>query len=272
MKASARQGRLFGAAVVLLASCRPGSKGTPKPVKSEALAAVSDARALATTPSDQACPGPEREQASTELQSLSDADQADRVNPTDWKRIRAADLKRRTRVAELFASGCIVSARDFAAAALIFQHGDVPEHYLEALLFASRAVALGDESQKELMALAADRYLVATGHRQLFGSQASRRHGEECWCLQPVEKTFPDAQRVAYTGKSLSDQVAWVERKNAGSSCPSVECKVTLLPSPAGSHAWALVVAYLGSRAAASRWRPSSGESGRMPTMEADAG
>jgi hypothetical protein len=168
-----------------------------------------------------------------------EADQADRQRlPTyaEWPRIQAADLQRRARVSELFAAGCLSTAADFGSAALIFQHGNVPEDYMQAFVFASRAVAQGDASKKDLMALAADRYLVSTKHKQLFGSQSFRLGDDPCWCLHQVEPTFPDDQRVAYVGKTLQQQRDRVKTMNASTKgCTRIECDESLLPTPQGS-------------------------------------
>jgi len=102
--------------------------------------------------------------ASVEIERLFAADQADRAGGgIDGATMRKADLRRRARVAELFAGGCLSKAGDFANAALIFQHGDVPEHFFQAYVWAHRAVELGDEAAGELVGLALDRYLVRTG-------------------------------------------------------------------------------------------------------------
>jgi hypothetical protein len=177
--------------------------------------------------------------ASAKIAQLRDADQAARKRmPTvaEWPAIQAADLQRCSRVSELFAAGCLTTASDYFTAALIFQHGTVPEHYLQTILFASRAVALGDASARSLMALGADRYLVNTKHKQLFGSQSYRTEASPCWCMPQVEPTFPDEQRVAYVGKTLEQQRERVRSTNAGlGACAKVECDEDLQPSPQGS-------------------------------------
>ena len=154
----------------------------------------------------------------------------------EWPRISAADLERRTRVSELFAAGCLTTASDYGSAALIFQHGTIPEHYLQAILFASRAVALGDPSERSLMALAADRYLVSTKHKQLFGSQSFRVEGNPCWCMPQVERAFPDDQRLAFVGKTLEQERQAMQSRNAGATaCTKVECDEELQPAAKGS-------------------------------------
>lgn len=143
---------------------------------------------------------------------------------------------RRKRVSELFAAGCLSTATDYGSAALVFQHGEGPPDYHQAFDFASRAVFLGDASQKDLMAKAVDRYLVSTRHKQIFASQFSRRGDDPCWCLHQVELTFPDEERVAYVGKTLEEERDCARTMNASTSgCVRTDCDEILLPTPKGS-------------------------------------
>lgn len=159
-----------------------------------------------------------------------------------WKlgiqEVAKRDVERRKRVGEIFGEGCFTKAEDFAAAALVYQHGDVPDHFLWAFIWAKRAVELGDISQKRLMALAIDRYLVNIGHKQLFASQAIRpgMNPSTCWCLQQVESRFPDKRRKDIAGKTLSEAFDWLKELNAdNSSCPQEQCKQQLQGSPMGT-------------------------------------
>jgi hypothetical protein len=202
-----------------------------RPAATLASAPATSASAASWPPS---CGG-----ASAEIARLEDADQAARkamITAEQWPHVAEADLRRRVRISELFAEGCLKSADDFGSAALIFQHGDVPEHFLQTMLFASRAVGLGDASQKQLVALAADRYLMNTKHKQLFASQLLRMNDNPCWCMPQVEPTFPDAQRVAYVGKTLEKQRQVVKSMNAATpACTKVECDTPLQPTPKGT-------------------------------------
>ena len=179
---------------------------------------------------------------SNELQALVSADQAIRKKgffdqpPEALKRIEAEDRGRRMRVGEIFGEGCFSKPEDYAAAALIYQHGDVPEHYLQAFMWAKRAVELGDERQKRMMALAIDRYLVNTDRKQLFASQAGKNDlASPCFCLEPVEMDFPDDRRQAIGRQSLAEAIDWLKGLNEGKDCPNVECSRDRKPTPAGS-------------------------------------
>jgi hypothetical protein len=108
--------------------------------------------------------------------------------------------------------------------------------YLQTILLASRAVALGDVSERALVAKAADRYLVSTKHKQPFGSQRSRLLAKPCWCMPSVEATFPDAQRIAYVEMTLDQEREAVRVMNAQAvSCTKVECDDALQSTPKGS-------------------------------------
>jgi len=170
------------------------------------------------------------------------ADQADRQDwagktPEEMQEVVQRDVARRKRVGEIFGEGCFSKAEDYAAAALVYQHGDVPDHFLQAFMWAKRAVELGDDGQRRLMALAIDRYLVNIGHKQLFASQASKPDMKPgtCWCLQPIEPSFPEDLRKEIGGQSLKEAFGWLEELNQGTDCPNVECAQPLEPSPAGT-------------------------------------
>jgi hypothetical protein len=166
-----------------------------------------------------ACPNdPQKQQIrSQELQEIVKADQADRQIPgsqIDWNKVSAADEIRAKRVAEIFAEGCFKDSKDYAAAALVFQHGSVPDHYYQAYLWSNRALELGDETQKQMVANAIDRYLINLGYKQLFGAQSFRNGPNGCHCLGPTETKFKDASRIRVCGISLSDRIKSLKETN----------------------------------------------------------
>jgi hypothetical protein len=170
---------------------------------------------------------------SKELQDIYKADQDDRKVVPLSAAEQFRDRSRRERVGQIFGEGCINSSADYAAAAMVYQHGDRPDHFFQTFLWAKRAVELGDTSKKRLMALGLDRYLTNTNHKQLFASQANRLLSDPCWCLEPVEKTFPEPLRKEYMGNTLAEQFAWVDSLNKGASCPPAkECNHDFKPSP----------------------------------------
>jgi hypothetical protein len=181
---------------------------------------------------------------SEELQRIVGADQADRKDQDRFfrdakfrNRVLLRDLERRKRVGEIFGEGCFKEARDFAASALVYQHGDIPEHFFQAFIWSKRAIDLGADSQKELMGKALDRYLVNIGQRQLIATQATKAMGAKCWCLEQVEATFPDERRLANGHRSLSQALDWISELNKDEpSCSEPKpCEdKALKPTPSG--------------------------------------
>lgn len=179
-----------------------------------------------------------QELRSKELQALVKADQDDRVVPADktnWEQVLPKDEARRMRVGEIFGEGCFKDAKDYAAAALIYQHGNTPDHFYQTFLWAKKAVDLGDTSQSRLMAMGLDRYLVNIGHKQLFATQATKP-ANGCWCLEGVERSYPEKNRLKFAQKSLQEALQWVDSLNNNQpGCQSTKiCLKHLLDSKSG--------------------------------------
>lgn len=170
------------------------------------------------------------------LQDIAVADQADRKTVPLLPGVQERDRTRRGRIGEIFGEGCINSAADYAASALVYQHGDRPDHFFQTFLWSKRAVELGDPSQKKMMAWGIDRYLLHINHKQLFGSQLYKLDIDPCWCVEPVETSFPDSLRKTYEAHTLSEIFSGVDKMNEGSSCPHTNvCKHDFQDSPAGT-------------------------------------
>ena len=182
-----------------------------------------------------------RSQRSTELQEISKADQADRSGPPDsldFTQLGPRDLKRLKRVATIFAEGCFHKAQDYAAAALVFQHGSVSDHYYQTFIWARKAVDLGDAGSTWLAVAGLDRYLLSTGHKQLFATQFGKDDQTGCWCLQQVEESFPEALRLEWAKRGLADSLSLVGPQLNGHrmECAAITyCKRPLKPTPASS-------------------------------------
>ncbi len=185
---------------------------------------------------------PRLELRSKELQTLVKADQDDRddfqsKSSDDMNEVIKRDESRRKRVGEIFGEGCFSKPEDYAAAALVYQHGNTPDHFFQTYIWSKRAVDLGDPTQRRMMALGLDRYLVNIGQKQLFGSQAIKPDfkPDTCWCLQQVETSFPDKLRKLYAGKTYTEALDWLKELNAGKICPNKECSAQIKPSPKSS-------------------------------------
>lgn len=182
-----------------------------------------------------------QKRASAELQKLVQADQNDRKDPTgatiDWTKVSPRDLQRRMEVAKLFAEGCFKDAADYAAAALVFQHGDTADHAFQTFIWGKRAVELGDKKQMPIMAEGVDRFLVRSGQKQLFATQLAKDAGNPCFCLEPTEESFPDSVRIEYTRLSYQDNLDRMPTfwNKDQPSCGRLICKHNLKPSPRGT-------------------------------------
>lgn len=207
------------------------------------LGCTSVPKALADTPYIPCAFDTSRQAArATELAALVKGDQDDREDwqkktPAELAEVTKRDLERRKRVGEIFGEGCFKTAADYGAAALVYQHGDIPDHYFQTFIWAKRAVELGDVTQSSLVAKAIDRYLINVGQKQLFGTQADRPGPTEatCWCLAPIEPSFPESMRKQYRAKSRTEVFDWLKELNQGKSCPNTECPTALKPSPKGT-------------------------------------
>lgn len=110
------------------------------------------------------------------LSRLVAADQDARrdVAKIDWEVLRVEDAKRRAEVLEMLRAGRLKVAIDYENAALIFQHGAVPEDYRMAHSLATMAVALEPDRRFALWLQKAswDRLMLSLGKEQWFGTQS----------------------------------------------------------------------------------------------------
>jgi hypothetical protein len=185
---------------------------------------------------------PERQPAkSAELQGIVNADQADRQGPPDkidWAKVLPRDREREVRVAEIFAEGCFKEAKDYAAAALVYQHGETADHVYQTFVWAKKAVDLGDSTQKWLTVAGLDRYLVRMGQKQLFATQYGKDTNNPCWCLEPVEPTFPDSKRIEWAKLGLDQALERLKSyfNHDQQSCNEIQyCHHDLKPTPSGA-------------------------------------
>lgn len=111
-----------------------------------------------------------------ELEKLYNEDQAERSyeNMSDDAAVEALrdhDRQRRERVREMLAAGEVTEGLDLFRAALIIHHGDTLDDFWEAHTLSNRAAEMGVRSAKGLAAMAYDRWLLAQGEPQKFGTQ-----------------------------------------------------------------------------------------------------
>ncbi|WP_367607866.1 hypothetical protein [Legionella sp. W05-934-2] len=197
-------------------------------------------KSFAATPKNCITDSELQKKRSEEIHQIYVSDQKDREDfdkMTDKQRmeLNERDNKRRMRISEIFAEGCVKTASDYHDSAMVFQHGEVPDHYFQAFYFANKSDQLKYKGAKWLKAAAVDRYLVSIGHKQLFGTQFfSSQKTQNCFCLQSVESSFPKDIRLEATGKSIDEMLEMLEEFNKSNkrNCPKDFCPIALKPSP----------------------------------------
>lgn len=152
---------------------------------------------------DSYCAGTQYTEARKQIQDALKSDMSDRQNFDES--VSEKDTRRRIKIAEFSVKGCLKDGEDYFAAALIFQHGILPEHYLQAVSFTNKSLSLNYLPASALREVAIDRYLMSLGRSQIFGSQitapAAYKQVETDLdlepCLWPVDKTviIPTAYR-----------------------------------------------------------------------------
>ncbi len=204
--------------------------------------------ASAQGPFEPPCEGEDYKSHSLELKKLYNEDQSDRSNFTqsDEKQLMEMlkhDRTRLKRVAEIFAKGCLKSAEDYLNAATVFQHGDVPDHFYQTYLWSKKAFDMGLENAGQMAGNGIDRYLMNIGQKQLFGGQAATDPNKtdidvnkRCFCLWPIESSFPDSRRTALKFKTKAQILQWLKEMNKDrKGCTDTFCKVTAKSTLKGS-------------------------------------
>jgi hypothetical protein len=154
-----------------------------------------------------------------ELKRLCTEDQSDRTppegKPIDWAIISPRDKARLKRVKELYAQNLLQTANDYDCAAIVLQHGDVPEDFLLAHEFWVVAISKGKNDQDTLSLAAAseDRFLMNIGRPQRFGTQLRSENNGPIQ-LYPVDSGVTDGLRHVMIGHSLAEIKARVTEMN----------------------------------------------------------
>jgi hypothetical protein len=109
------------------------------------------------------------------LQELYQADQQDRSKVYDSaaavKELQQRDAMRKTLLVEMISRGEVNTPNDLYNAAVIFLHGSEPRDFLSAHRMASMAAINGHRPARWLMAATLDRFLMAIGMAQVYGTQ-----------------------------------------------------------------------------------------------------
>jgi hypothetical protein len=146
--------------------------------------------------------------ASQELRALFEEDRADRRvlvekdQGTDRRQaiapdeLIARDARRLRRLEQLIAEGALNDADDYFHAAMLLQHGPDRAHHQRAHKLAKQAADLGSQPARWLAAAAHDRWLMAGGLPQRYGTQY-RAEGDR-WVLHEVDPTTSDEERAQW--------------------------------------------------------------------------
>lgn len=172
-----------------------------------------------------ACSTARRAEVSTRLEAIRTIDQSGRARGAATPFTPQSDLENRTQVAILFAEGCFTTGRDYHNAALVYQHGEVPEHFFQTFVWASRAVQLGDMEARWLIPRAIDRWAINSGYKQLFATNLVTESyfapvteaSAKTWCVWPTVASITDRQRAALGVATLAQQVTRAKRMTTGS-------------------------------------------------------
>jgi tetratricopeptide (TPR) repeat protein len=150
-----------------------------------------------------------------ELKTLYKEDQSDRMSGNiDWPVVSKRDKMREARVNELLAANLVRTARDYANAAMIFQHGVDTTASGMAVKMMRKAVALDPSIDKWLLAAAIDRDLMRREQPQIYGTQFGKM-GDQPWELYKIDTTkVSDEERRAYRVGSLAEQREKVKMMN----------------------------------------------------------
>ncbi len=126
--------------------------------------------------------------------------------PNTPKRRYRSDTEREEATRELLASGKLQSGRDFEEAAVIFQHSRKADDYLLAHTLALIALSKGDRKAIWIAAATLDRYLMAVGKPQIYGTQFMTPIGHPATQEPYNRAVISDALREKLGVPSLKEQ------------------------------------------------------------------
>lgn len=151
-----------------------------------------------------------------ELKEIYDNDQGDRTPENiDWFVVNKNDSLRRVRVHQLLDSGKVRTGKDFARAAMVFQHGQDSIDYGFAVKLMRKATEIDSTIDKWLLAAATDRYLLSKGEPQIYGTQYFKPYSGGPWRRDNMDTTkVTDAERKLFGVRTLEEQLLLVEELN----------------------------------------------------------
>jgi TPR repeat protein len=158
------------------------------------------------------------EEDQADRRALFEKDQANRRQAIDPEEMISCDAGRLQRLEHLIAEGALRDPDDYFHAAMLLQHGPNRAHYQRAHELAMRAAELGSQPARWLAAAAHDRWLMAVGLPQKYGTQY-RAEGDR-WVLHEVDPTTSDEERARWDVPPLVEALRRAEEMMR--ECPPV--------------------------------------------------
>lgn len=139
------------------------------------------------------------------LQELYEADQKDRERVIEsqqaLKELHHRDAMRRTLVGEMIGRGEVNTASDLYHAGVILLHGSDAKDFLAAHRLSTLAALSGHRGARWLLAATLDRFLMAVGQPQVYGTQFEYNRDERKYQLRlPID----DARLLSFEKKTLN--------------------------------------------------------------------
>ncbi|HAM35914.1 MAG TPA: hypothetical protein DEB40_08235 [Elusimicrobia bacterium] len=154
------------------------------------------------------------------LQELYQADQKDRQtvyeSPQDMQGLKHRDAMRLALVREMISQGNVSTANDLYRASVIFLHGTEPKDFLLCHRMAAMAAIGGHRPARWLTAASLDRFLMAVGMPQVYGTQFEHNPDDNKYQLRlPIddasllgwEKKFFSVPSVSERLKQLNSRI-----------------------------------------------------------------
>jgi hypothetical protein len=146
-------------------------------------------------------------------------DQAERAGDIpDVAKVLRHDEERRHIVHLAIEHRTLTCADDYYHAAMVMQHGTVPDDFALARDLAKRAMELDPKHRQAawLYAAATDRYLWRIGKPQIYGTQYKKVEGR--WTLEPFDRNaVTDDERMLHDVRPLAERLRFIEELNAKS-------------------------------------------------------
>jgi hypothetical protein len=152
-----------------------------------------------------------------ELARLYKSDREERIdqpraNTSEYRAMRARDLKRRDRIRELVEANELHTGEDYYQAAHIMNHGDSLEDARNAHRLALRSSELGYRPARWLAAASYDRWQMYQGKPQKYGTNyVYDGQKDRLWDVDP---NTTDEERAAWDVPPLAEQLRKAREAN----------------------------------------------------------